>query len=207
MTQKAKLSLVVHAQDNTGERIFNYTNHQNIRNIKKYVDLENSANLVAEDYGKPLFKTKYYWKSNNRGYFDPENINEYLKDKNIDPEERLDFEIDLLGGGFICCLGNAFRLISVWESGTHHLNRTCVKLPLDGVFSKGEDDKIITLKEKIKNPYSSYELNLFFTKIRFKGQMNIKEEYIHFKFRERPWGLFVNNKLKIQRDYPWGLEI
>ncbi|MFZ5955239.1 MAG: hypothetical protein ACOYT4_02340 [Nanoarchaeota archaeon] len=180
--QTVNLSLLVHAQKN-----FSYTTHPKISNIQKYIDSENSVQLVVEGYGKPIFKTIHIWESTTEGKFDRENIDKYLKIKKINPEEATNIEITLLGGEFTKCLSEAFYTISTWEAETNFLNRTAVTMPTDAVFEY--EKRSFLLNEN----HPSYPL-LPFIAIHYNlnGQIIVSDMSIELRFRKTPKGILNN---------------
>ena len=206
MGQSIDFSVLVHAQEG-----ISYTRHDLIANIQKYLDPENSIHLVCEDYGNSLFKTSNSVKSDDTGYFNPEDITRFLKEKNLNPEELTKINITLLGGEFRRCLLKTFSIISRWEKFTPFLNRMSLFMPHDAVFDYEraitQEEKAITeifnspllmkygseqspliLSEMRNNPFLLADLSFYFAE--FYGKTTILEEGIKFEYRKRPVGIF-----------------
>ena len=194
MTQQLIFPIVVHAQEG-----FTYTNHPSVGNIGEYVDPNKpSLNLIEPSYGEPLFPTKYFTKAGEDGYFNPEDINGLLELEEFDSEEKLDLEIILLGGELYRCMRESFRIISQWESKTHFLNRTTVRIPHNGAFdlNRHGDKKPLFLEDMVKKQgfVMSFCMEYCFY-WGLDGQLNFLDKEIEFKFKKRPWGAFLEGEM------------
>ncbi len=178
------ISMIVHAQ-----RYFCYVQEADISKIGELAaDPDNTINLFAPAHGRSVFPASYAIGSDASGRFDPESINRFLSQREINPDELTNLEIQLLGGEFGICLLGAFDCITKWEASTHYLNRTTVRLPAEGVFDK-RGDSYVPLSERIRDPFLTLDL-AFYHGSGFLGHVIVEEEGITFNYKKRPWGVY-----------------